>query len=370
MLIGIDASHAVKPERTGVEEACWQIIENLKKTIPSDVRVVLYSHKISVDKLAAVPPNWEWKIIRWPFRKLWTQGALAFELLRNPPDVFFSPGQILPWYTPKKTVVFLHDSAFLFFKSAYRFWGRQYLRLMNWWIVKKAKLIITSTEFNHSELVRYYGERVSKKIRVVPLAYDQERYNESILPFSEEELSDEFGIKKPFVLFIGRLEEKKNVKRLVQAFNLARAKDDFQLVLSGSAGYCGFAAIEKEIALSPFKEDILVPGWIEAQDLPRLLRSAQVLAFPSSYEGFGLPVLEAFACQVPVLVSDIRSLREVANDAAFFVDQSNTEAISIGLRNILFNPEVRAGLISKGQARVLAFSWEKTAAEIAKMLLF
>lgn len=369
MLIGIDASHAVKEQRTGVEEACWQIIENLKNQIPSDVRVVLYSHKLPTDKLVMVPSNWEWKILPWRFKKLWTQGALAFELFKNHPDVFFSPGQILPWYVPKKTVVFLHDSAFLFFKSAYNFWGRQYLRLMNWWIIKKASLIITSTEFNHSELVRYYGESISKKIRVVPLAYNKVKYNENVPMFSSTELLDIFGINKKFALFIGRLEEKKNVKRLVQAFNEARVKNDFQLVLSGRPG-CGFSAIEKEIASSPFKEDIFVLGWVENEDLPRLLRTASVLAFPSSYEGFGLPILEAMACAVPVLSSNIPALCEVGIGAAFFIDPNNISALSIGLGRILNHAEDRDELINRGKARVLAFSWEKTATEIAKMLLF
>ena len=333
------------------------------------MRVVLYSHKMPVDELMVVPVNWEWKILRWPFKKLWTQGALALELIKNPPDVFFSPGQLLPWHVPKKAAVFLHDSAFLFFKDAYNFWGRKYLRLINWWIIKKANLVITSTEFNHSELARFYGAAVSKKIRVVPLAYNKEKYNEDVVPFTAVELADDFGIKKPFALFIGRLEEKKNVRRLVQAFNSARARNDFQLVLSGRPG-CGFSEIEKEIALSPFKEDILVLGWVETQDLPRLLRSARVLAFPSSYEGFGLPVLKAFGCQVPVLASDIQALREVGGEAVFFVDQSNIEAMGIGLGHIMSNEQARENLVNKGQTRVLAFSWGKTAAEIAKMLLF
>lgn len=369
MLIGIDASHTVKEQRTGVEEVCWQIIENLKKEIPSDVRVVLYSHKMPTDKLAMLPADWEWKIIPWPLKKLWTQGALAFELIKNPPDTFFSPGQILPWYVPKKTVVFLHDSAFLFFKSAYNFWGRQYLRLMNWWIVKRASLIITSTEFNRLELVRHYGLAVGKKVQVVPLAYDKEKYNESVVPLSKEELLDMFDVSKPFALFVGRLEEKKNVKRLVAAFSEARAKNDFQLVLSGRPGV-GFAKINKEIESSPFKKDIIQPGWVEAGDLLRLLRSATVLTFPSSYEGFGLPVLEAFAVGTPVLASDIPALREVGGDAIFFVDHNNITSISLGLAHFFLNPEDRAEMIDKGKERVSAFSWEKTAAEIAKVLLF
>jgi glycosyltransferase involved in cell wall biosynthesis len=94
------------------------------------------------------------------------------------------------------------------------------------------------------------------------------------------------------------------------------------------------------------------------------------LAFPSSYEGFGLPVLEAFGCQVPVLASDIPALREVGGEAVFFVDQSNIEAMGIGLGHIMSNEQARENLVNKGQTRVLAFSWGKTAAEIAKMLLF
>jgi glycosyltransferase involved in cell wall biosynthesis len=369
MLIGIDASHAVKEQRTGVEEVCWQVIENLKKEIPSDVRVVLYSHKIPTDKLVVLPTNWEWKIISWPFKKLWTQGALAFELIKNPPDIFFSPGQILPWYVSRKTAVFLHDSAFLFFKSAYNFWGRQYLCLMNWWIVKRASLIITSTEFNRSELVRYYGSSVEKKIQLVPLAYDKEKYNESTIPLSNKELLEKFNISKSFALFVGRLEGKKNVRFLIQAFNRAREKKDFQLVLSGRPG-CGFIDINREIELSPFKKDILLLGWVEAKDLPCLVRSATVLVFPSFYEGFGLPILEAMAVGVPVLASDIPALREVGDEAVFFVEPKNVASISSGLEYFFSNPENLMEMVKKGKERVLGFSWEKTASKIAKMLLF
>ena len=369
MLLAIDASHAVKEKRTGVEKSCWQIIENLKKVVPSDVRVVLYAHKVSMDELAVVPPNWEWKILPWPFKKFWTQGALAVELMKNKPDVFFSPGQLLPWYVPKKTIVFLHDSAFLFFKNAYSFWGRKYLRLMNWWIVKKASTIITSTEFNRSELVRYYGTAVASKVKLAPLAYDQEKCQSTVLPFTSEELKNKFNIAKPFAIFIGRLEEKKNVRRLVRAFSRARVNNDFQLVLCGRPGY-GFSVVEKEIAISNFKKDVIIPGWVSEDDLPHLLRSASLFVFPSCYEGFGLPILEAMACQVPVLASDIPALREVGGEAAFYVDPHNSEAIGIAMNHILVDKQTSQQLVEKGNRRILDFSWLKTAETIAKTLLF
>lgn len=369
MFLAIDASHAIKEKRTGVEKTCWQIIENLKKVVPADVHVILYAHKMPIDDLMVVPPNWEWKILSWPFKKFWTQGALAVELMKNKPDVFFSPGQLLPWYVPKKAVVFLHDSAFLFFKGAYSFWGRKYLRLMNWWIVKKASTIITSTEFNRSELVRYYGAAVASKVKIAPLAYDQEKYHSAVLPFTPEELKNKFNITKPFAAFIGRLEEKKNVWRLVQAFGRARTHNDFQLVLCGRPGY-GFSALEKEIAISRFKSDVIIPGWVSEEDLPRLLRSAAIFVFPSGYEGFGLPILEAMACQVPVLASDIPALREVGGEAAFFVDPHNSEAIGIAMNHILTDVQTSQRLVEKGNRRILDFFWLKTAETIAKILLF
>jgi len=369
MVIGIDASHAVKKQRTGVEEACWQIIENLKTKIPTEVRVVLYSHKMPVDDLAVLPKNWEWKILSWPLKKFWTQSVLAFELIKNPPDVFFSPGQLLPWFVPKKTFVFLHDSAFLFFKQAYTFFGRIYLRLMNRWIVMKAHTIITSTEFNLNELIRYYGVEVARKVQVVPLAFDSTKYNKDVTPFFPDELKNKFDIEKIFVLAIGRLEEKKNIRRLIQAFNLAREKNDFQLVLSGRPG-CGYDSIEKEIDKSPFKKDILTLGWVENSDLPRLLGSAKFFVFVSSYEGFGLPILESLSVGAPVLASDIPALHEVGGESVLYVDPNNVGSISAGLSYLFSLGEDLAKTKAAGQSHVLAFSWQKTAAAIAKMLLF
>jgi len=204
---------------------------------------------------------------------------------------------------------------------------------------------------------------------VVPLAFDCNIYNEKVVPFSNIELDDDFGINKPFVLFIGRLEEKKNIRRLVQAFNWARKKNDFQLVLSGKPGY-GYEQIKKEIEASQYQKDIIIPGWVEKEDLPRLLAAARVAIFVSLYEGFGLPILEALSIGVPVLASDLPSLREVGNNAVLYVDPKNIESIGRGLRYLFSLESERGQWIKTGRERANYFSWDKTAAQIAKMLLF
>lgn len=360
MLIGIDGSHANKEQRTGVEEYCWQIIQALKKIIPSDMRVVLYSNKTLLPPLNDLPANWQVKILNWPFRKLWSQTRLAYELWKNSPAVYFSPGQLLPWLMPRRTVVMVHDSAFVAHPRAYKFFGRLYLRLMNWWIVKRATKIITSTFFNRAELIRYYGIEVADKTEIIPLAFNKNLYNVSAEQFSSATLEQGWGISKPFVLFIGRLETKKNVARLVEAFEKIKIQLDWQLILVGKPG-CGHNTIKQKINSSAYKNDIKILNWVDTADLHGLLRAAQLLAFVSLYEGFGLPLLEAMACGCPVVAADIEALKEVGQECALYADPANSQDIAEKIMSLQIDSVLRARLINCGLERVKSFNWEETA---------
>lgn len=358
MIIGIDASHALKLPRTGVEEVCWQIIQSLKKQIPSDTRVVLYCQKELPSDFGDVPNNWEVKILHWPFKKLWSQLRLAFELWQNPPDVYFAPGQLLPLYHPKNSVVYLHDSAFLVYPQAYNFLGRKYLEWMNRLIVKSAKIIITSTEFNKQELIKFYPryKNIGEKVKVVPLAYDGCKFGAN----SSEPIGNN-KITKPYIIYVGRLEEKKNTKRLVEAFDLIKKKNsNLKLLLVGKNGV-GHEKIEKAIQISLFKSDIIQPGFVKAEDLPGLIKNAELLVLPSLYEGFGLPVLEAFACGVPVVAADISALREVGGEAVEYVNPLEIDDMARGLEKVLNDNNLREKMIHIGLERVKMFSWDKTA---------
>jgi glycosyltransferase involved in cell wall biosynthesis len=370
MVIGIEATHANKQERTGVEEYCFQVIQELKQIIPSTERVILYSSEPLIDELQKLPQHWKVKILRWPLKKLWSQIRLSLEFIKNPPDLFFAPGQLVPIIAPQKTVSMIHDSAFLVYPRAYNFGGRHYLKWMNTLIIRRSKVIITSTEFNKQELLTYYGNKIKNEIKVVPLAYDRERYG--VVEDSEEAVQTtlkKYSITKPYILSIGRIEEKKNTLRLVRAFNQFKSQTSLesQLVLIGKPGV-GYDAVVEEIKKSPYQADIKQLGWVDKFDVPLLLRHAEVFVFPSLYEGFGIPLLEALASGCPVIASDIPALREVGGRAVSYVNPLDVENMAQKIIHLFENKELQNEYRNFGLEQVQKYSWKKTAEETWEIL--
>jgi glycosyltransferase involved in cell wall biosynthesis len=368
MLLGIEASHANRLKRTGVEEYCFQIIEHLKKVIPADTRVVLYSEKKLLFPLAELPDNWESKVIAWTAKKGWSQFALSKYFLKNSPDVFFAPGQLVPFICPKNTVTMVHDSAFKVFPSAYRFFGRQYLKVMNRLILKKSKIIITPSEFSKNELIRIYNYPRAENIKVVHHGHDEQNYHWREFGESEkQQLLKKYNITKPFYIFAGRLEEKKNMANIVRAFDKIKNKIDTQLFLAGSFGQ-GSKKIIETIKTSPNNKDIILPGWVNEEDLPLLFNLALALLFPTKYEGFGLPLLNAMASGCPTVASLGHSLEEIGGDSSVYVDARSPEQIAEAVIKLFVDNEFRAKMIEKGLERSKIFTWDKAARETWQIL--
>ena len=359
MTLGIEASHANKVQRTGVDEYCFQIINHLKKIIPADVRVILYSQTPLIDGLKDMPANWEPRVLRWPW-KLWSQIRLSWEFWRQPPDLFFAPGQLVPVIAPKNTIVTVHDSAFMVYPDAYRFFSRLYLCVMNKMVLKKSRIILTPSDFSRQELKRLYNFDPAR-VRVTPLGFNREVYRPATAGFEEKnKLFATLGITKRFFIFVGRLEQKKNVANIIRAFDIVRKQSDCQLVLIGLPG-CGFEEVRQAIDQSPNKNDIILPGWATSATIAKLYGSAEAMLFPSNYEGFGLPALEAMASGCPVIVSKGNSLEEVVDRAALLVDPASPGDIADAVIRLANNPDVRSSLIAAGQERATLFSWENTA---------
>ncbi|MCX6781995.1 MAG: glycosyltransferase family 1 protein [Candidatus Magasanikbacteria bacterium] len=359
MTIGIEASHANKDKRTGVDEYSWQIINHLKKIIPAEVRVILYSQTPLIGELADLPPNWQSRVLPWPW-KLWSQICLSHELWRNMPDVFFAPGQLVPAITPKNTVTTVHDSAFKVYPKAYRFFSRLYLCLMNKMVLRKSRIILTPSDFSRRELKRLY-DFDTNRVSVTPLGYNRAIYRKIQINFEEKnKVLKNIGITKPFFIFVGRLEQKKNVANIVRAFDVIKKQYDCALVMVGTPG-CGYKEVEKTIEESQNKSDIILTGWLDSETVAKLYNLAEAMIFTTNYEGFGLPALEAMASCCPVVVSKGNSLEEVVGDAALVADPKSPDDIASAALLLISNRDLRNSKILAGMARTELFSWENTA---------
>lgn len=368
MVIGIDASRANHDEKTGVEWYAWHVIQQLKKITPDHVRVVLYSDEPLRGELADLPPYWESRVLRWPPRRLWTQVRLSFEMLTHPPDVLFVPAHVFPFIHPKKTVMTVHDIAALKFPETYSRFERWYTLWSARAALRKLWRVIVPSMATKKDLSEYVrGGRVNTI--VVPLGRD-ERYCKITDEEKIRNVCQKYGITRAFFLSVGRLEEKKNTWRIVEAFTkvFPELPQPYSLVLIGKPGI-GYEKVTEAIARSPYRDHIICPGWIAPEDAVYLMNAAKVFVFPSLYEGFGLPVLEAFAVGTPVIASRGSSLEEVGGKVARYVDALRIEEIAEAMKEMVQDLPERKKMIESGLDRVKQFSWERTARETLGILL-
>lgn len=361
LTIGIDASRAVKQNRTGTEIYGWEIIKELAE-IDRENHYFLYAPYLPKDRDAIKAKNFKWCILEQ--RRLWSQVRLARELKRNPPDVLFIPSHVVPVFSNIPSVVTIHDIAYEYFPRAYSYLQRRYLNFSTGVSIAKAKAVIVPSESTKRDLNRKY-KNYDQKIVVIPHGYNEEIYNTKVGEVEPPPM------QSPFILYIGRIEEKKNLRLLIDAFTLfAKEKKSINLVLAGSSGY-GFDRIRDKIQSLPdyIRERILLPGYLPQYDMVRLLKSASLFAYPSFYEGFGLPVLEAMAVGTPAVCSNSSSLPEVAGDAAILLPPSNPLSWAAAFSRIINQPKFAQGMVEKGLKQAHKFSWRNTAEKTLEVIL-
>ena len=287
----------------------------------------------------------------------------------HPPDVLFVPAHVLPLIHPRRSVVTVHDLGYLAYPEAHKTSDRRYLDWSTRWNARRAKIVIADSDATRVDLMRAYGVDGSK-IRSIYLGRD-----ETLVPVRDDRMLAEvrarYAIAAHYVLYVGTLQPRKNLARVIEAFARAAAAPAFtgiQLVLAGKKGWLYddlFAQVER-LGLAG---RVIFPGYIDDADLPALLSGALAFVFPSLYEGFGIPVLEAGACGVPVITSNTSSLPEVAGDAALLVDPHDVDAIAEAMTRLVTDEALRAELARRGLTNVQRFSWEKCARETLAVLL-
>lgn len=368
MVIGIDASRANNTQKTGVEWYAFFLIEELKKIVPKTVNVILYSEKPLEGELAVLPANWSSKVLRWPPRRFWTQIRMSYEMLFHAPDVLFVPAHVFPLIHPKKTVMTVHDVAAFRFPHSYNWFERWYSLWSAKYAVKNLWRVIVPSIFTKDELKSLVNTD-QKNIVVVNHGFDQ-KFTEKKSEAEIAKTLEKYNIKKPFLLSVGRLEEKKNTIGTIHAFEILKRSyhhDDLQLILIGKSGYGG-EKVDEAIRSSKFSQDIIHPGYVEQRDIPAIFQAAEMFVFPTLYEGFGIPVLEAFASGVGVITSKNTSTAEIAGEAAVLVDPEDVKSIVDAMEILMTDLELKQKIIEKGKARLKDFSWKNCAQETWKIL--
>ncbi len=368
MIIGINASAALKENPTGVEEYVFQTIKHLAVIPESRAhRFVLYLNSglksERLKELEMLPDNFEIKFLSFPF--LWTQTRLAYEMISAKIDVLFIAVHVLPFIHPKNSVVALHGLEYEYFPEFYPFWHRLYLRWSTKYALAKASRIIAVSENTKNDLVRLYGGDPDK---ISVIYHGIGKNYEPII--RNQELGVRGYASEKNILYLGRLELKKNILGIIESYNKFRGiniQRQTKLVLAGARGF-GWEKIKKAISASKFKKDIILKGYVSEEEKNELLKNAAVFLFPSFYEGFGLPVLEAQAAGIPVVISNNSCLPEIAGAGAMLVDPRNFFEIAGALEKILSSEELRQSLINAGLENVRRFSWEKCARETLAVL--
>ena len=296
-----------------------------------------------------------------PGRRAWMTLHVPLRLWRHRADVFHVPDGVPPYFAPCPSVVTVFDLSVVDHPEWYPLEQAEKLQHGMGNGLHRATRLIAISEFTRSRLQDYYGI-AAEKIDVTPLA-PSSTARPITDPSKLAEIRQRYGLEEGFILHVGAIQPRKNLARLVEAHALAFAGQSQppQLVLAGPPGWRNeeiMGAIDK----SALQSRIKIIGYVPQDDLPALYSAASCLAYPSLYEGFGIPPLEAMACGTPVVTSNTTSLPEVVGEAALSVHPEGTEALAEALKQLVEDKELREELRQRGFQQAAQFSWERTAA--------
>lgn len=357
MRIGIEAERANFANPTGVEHYAKQMILNLAK-IDSENSYILYLRSEPQAWIKELPKNFKYKVM--PFPIFWTQLRISWEMLVDRPDALFVMASALPIIHPKNSVVTIHDLGYIFYPETFTKFQRNYLHFADRYISLFARRIIAVSMQTKRDLIGQYHTDPDK-IEVVHHGFDMSTEN---MEGSDEERERISKLPEKFMLALGTLQPRKNLIGLIDAFTELKKEKNIPhaLVLAGGKGWL-YDAIMRKIENNP---DVIYFGYV--QNRFDLLKKADLLVHPAFYEGFGMGLLDAFAAEVPVASSNVSSLPEVADQAAFYFDPHSREDMKRAIYEAITNEELRREKIALGKERLHEFTWKKCAEKTLDIL--
>lgn len=369
MRIAVNTRHLLVDRLEGVGIVTDEVLRRIAEKHPDDQLDYYFDrkfderfiHSSNVKGFALAP------VTRLPILiRFWLDYPVRRHVQKRKPDVFFSPDGFIPLGMGVPKVSMIHDVAYLRYpehlpariNAFYKKWIPRYLAYTDH--------IITVSHFSKSEIMDGYNVPEDKITVVYNGISDRfQPVDDAVKQTTRRKYAD----GKPYLLYLGAIHPRKNVQMLIEAFNLFRSNkaSDLQLVLAGRASWQS-EDIQKAINESPFRNDIRMAGYISTEDTVPLIGSAEAMIYPSLYEGFGLPLVEAMACGVPVLCSNVTSLPEVAGEAALLFDPRQPEELATQIDKISTDTPLRQQLIGLGHSRAGDFSWDKAADEVYAVL--
>jgi glycosyltransferase involved in cell wall biosynthesis len=367
--IGFDATAAVS-QGGGIGRYTRELLRALAAADQENAYRVFFASRTQPYPLPPLPPSFH--VTRLPFHDIWlarlwqrAQAPLPVDWVTGPIDLFHSPDFTLPPVRRgTRTLLTVHDLSFVRDPASAAPGLRDYLNVVVPRSVARADHILADSAATKTDLLELY-QTPSDKISVLYCGIQA-----SFRPVTNSAMlaavRQAYGLgAAPFILAVSTLQPRKNYTRLIQAFARLN-RPEVRLVIAGGKGWL-FEEIFAEVERLRLKARVLFPGFVADADLPALYSAARVLAYPSLYEGFGLPMLEAMACGTPVVASTASCLPEVAGDAAWLVPPTDVDALAQALDQALSDETARAEMRLKGQARAAQFSWANSANQLLRI---
>lgn len=373
MRIGVDLRCLQEGRKGGVAEYALSLLTKLLE-IDRQNRYVFFlnsfgGQEVDLGDLPAYA-NVEIKTFRYPNKILnlffWYLHWPKIDRMLGGTDVLFFPNiNFASWSSKAKAILTVHDLSFERYPETFS-WKR---RLWHFFVdpkrlAKKADRIIAVSGSTKDDLEVSYGVDASKIKTIYSAVADGFQVMDRN-DLNLAKIAKKYNLPYKFILYLGTIEPRKNIIAIVRAYNQLRSLNDpeldrHKLVIAGTVGWKS-EKIFSEIRLSPFADDIILTGTVDEDDLPAVYNLSSLFVYPSFFEGFGFPPLEAMACGVPVIASNNSSLPEVVGDAGILIDPDKPDEIFEAMKEVLQNRELSDKLRSKGLEQAKRFSWQKTA---------
>lgn len=363
MVIGVNARFLLKGKLEGIGGYTLEILKKMVAAHSEDTFIFFFDRPFAPEFIlgenvvpVVLPPPARHALLWY----LWFEWAIPYGLKKYKCDVFFSPDNYLSLRTKVPTVMVSHDIAFKHFPEGISKINAWYYNFFTPRFFQKATKIIAVSNAGQEDLVKFYNIE-KEKIAITynackPIFKPLSAGNQTIV-------KNEYSNGKPYFFYVGAVHPRKNVHRLIAAFDIFKAKTNatHQLLIAGRFAW-QTGEVKSAYEQAAHKKDVIFLNYIDNEELAKLMASAFALTYVSLFEGFGVPLIEAMNCDVPVITANVSSMPEVAGEAGLCVSPTDTEAIADAMISLYESPNLREDLIQKGRLQREKFDWKKSAA--------